>query len=261
MESSAPSDWDQVRLLSDVLLQKVVPIFANDWNDRPRHVGCGFLLRQADSLFLISAGHVLNEMKGHQLFYYLSASEALMLRGSPVIDDKHDVAVLQLPASASLPKVESGKGVLEPKHLRRDLHPRSRYTYGLVGYPASRTKASGFAKHVVTEGNSWVGEGAPDDAYEPCNADPKAHILVKFTPKAAFTGPDSAPIRFPAPRGMSGAPVWALYSTSRDEFVVSVVGIATDHLKEHRTIQATDVGFALNLINQIQGEPDRFERS
>jgi hypothetical protein len=176
-----------------------------------------------------------------------------MLRGTPVLDDECDVAVLQLSTSTSLPKADSGKGVLEPKHLRRDLHPRSRYTYGLVRYPASRSKASGFTNLVVPEGNGGVGEGAPDGAYQLCKADPQVHILVTFTPEAAFTGADSASIRFPVPRGMSGAPVWALYSTSRDELVVSVIGIATDHLKQQRAIKATDVGFALDMINQAQG--------
>jgi hypothetical protein len=248
--------------LSNHLLQHIVPLFADRPSGRPQLVGSSVLVSSGTSFYLVSAAHVLDELKaGHELFFYIEPKTIRKLSGNlrltkvpPGEDrklDRLDIGVLKLQGPTLPPYPGVRKYPLPISAFMVNALPREAKQYLLVGFPESKSRANPAVRDLASEPCSFRNVSCPVSKYSELDVTPKHHIVLSFDVKQTVT-PSKEIRAFPNPRGMSGSPIWLLYDENgpNDPNQTPVVGIAIEHHKTERAIVATDIDIALRLINE-----------
>lgn len=253
-----------VTRLATILSRHVVPLFI-EGQGKTHLCGSGFLVSAGASSFLISAAHVFDELRDHNGFFYIepktkrSLSGQLRLTKAPDGKNRNqdtlDVGVLKLKSPGFPPYPAVNKCPLSIGSLLPNALPREHKTYLLVGFPESQSRVNPVQKEIESKVYAFRNISHPTKKYAGFGIKPENHIAIVFDIKRSV-GSDNYRRQFPDPRGMSGSPVWLLYDEqelhdqkSDDSQKMFVVGIAIEHRKEHRAIVATDIGVALEMIN------------
>ncbi len=254
---------EMIAEISTMLSRYTVPLFIEGAGRKPQLCGTGLLVSANANSFLISAAHVFDELrKGHEVFFYIEPKTKLKLSGRLRLtnipegkdreEDVLDVGVLKFegPGLPPYPAVE--KYPLPVDALLPNALPREGKTYLIVGYPSSQSPVNPVKRAVTSKVYSFRNISHPKDKYGEIGVKPESHIAIIFERKQSI-GPDGNPRQFPNPRGMSGSPVWLLYSEQEepnDPKQIPVVGVAIEHRRDQRVIVATDIGLALAMINE-----------
>lgn len=253
---------DIITRLSNLLLQHIIPLFANRANGKPQLVGSSVLVSSEENFYLISAAHVFDEIKsGHELFFYIESNKIRKLSGNlrltkPPLgknrkSDRLDIGVLKLNGPGLPPYPLVQKWPLPIGALMANILPRERKQYLLVGYPESRSRFNPVKRDLPSEPYSFRNISAPQSIYSELQVSSQENIVLSFD--VSHTVMPNMEIRsFPNPSGMSGSPIWLLYDEmgANDPTQTPVVGIAIEHHQSKRAIVATDISIALRLINE-----------
>lgn len=248
---------------SEILTNYVVPIYFDDWNDRPVQEGTGFFVRVGNQHFFVTAAHVLDKRETTRLYYYiapnvtrhLSDEDYLTTRGSAALrraDDPLDVAVVRL-GQAVPPYREVQKLPFDIHQLMPRALPRGASDYIVVGFPETRNRPNHQRVDITARAYAYHNGSAHDDAYARLGLAPASHLLLKFDAHIGFKA-DGSKVQFPKPQGMSGSPIWRFQSeqqTPWDTYGFPAVAIATAHLKNERMMQGTDISVAIDLIGRL----------
>jgi hypothetical protein len=123
---------DPVTPLAEALLGHVVSLCTLPPCRRPEHVGTGLLLEMNGQYFIVSARHVLDEVKS--LFFYMKERSTRKLTGQLVLGrlergavDRIDVAVLRLEGPHLPPYEEAGIKCLQDLSM---IHPSALPRHG-----------------------------------------------------------------------------------------------------------------------------------
>ncbi len=260
---------EMVEKISTRLSRHIVPLFISGVGRIPQLCGSGFLVSVGSTSFLISAAHVFDELKkGRDLFFYmepktlrkLSASGQILVTkipdGKTREQDDLDVGVFKFEGSGQPPYPAVEKEALSVDALLPGALPREGKTYLIVGFPASKTRFNPINPALKSKVYSFRNISHPTDKYGEIGLEPQNHIAVIFERKRSV-GPDGKPRWFPKPHGVSGSPVWLLYSEQEDPDnpkPISAVGVTIEHRKDQRAIVATDIGVALDMIQRLYNE-------
>lgn len=248
-----------------ILSRHIVPLFIDRPDGKPQSFGAGLLVSANASSFLISAGHVFDEIReGREVYFYIEPKTKLHLsshlhlttipEGKDRDRDVLNVGVLKfgdphLPPYPAVDKWPLDVGSLAPYAL-----PREGKTYFILGFPGSKGQRDPKKRKIESKVYSYRNFAHPTERYKKFDVKPESHIAIIFSRKQSV-GPDGTPRLFPNPEGMSGSPVWLLpdeLEALNDPKHILVVGVAIKHLKYQRTILATDIGEALNMIRAFQ---------
>jgi hypothetical protein len=198
--------------------------------------------------------------EGHEPYFYIGPRTKRKLSGSTRLtrvpqgrgrrNDDLDIGVLRLegPGLPPYPSVEKYPlpiGALKPGAL-----PREGKQYLVAGFPGTQTSLDSAKREITTTLYSYRNISHSAEKYPSIGVDLQSHIAVIFDRKRSL-GPDGNHRMFPDPAEMSGSPVWLLYDQNgpNDPTQTPVVGVATEHRKEHRAIIATDISLALAYIH------------
>jgi hypothetical protein len=127
----------------NVLAQAVIPVYC-DYRSKPALLGSGFFLNVQGVHFFISVGHVLDEIKRRDLYFYSSPRIKRSLCGNLRLskDDSLDVGVLKLSGEPTPPYYDVDKFAVNLSWLRPGLIPRNGKRFLIVGFPASQNKVN-----------------------------------------------------------------------------------------------------------------------
>jgi len=254
--TSDPEFLEVIEEATNLLTKFVIPIYV-EVRGRPIQIGTGFFVRQGDHLCFASAGHVLEMLRDQELFIYISSHEIRKLSGKLFLtpfdanrdDDLLDVGVLRFSGEGKPPYADIEKFAMDISYLKTLPGPRSEKNYAIVGIPASKSRVNPAARQVAAAAYAYRAYSIDDAQYSQHGYDPSSHIILPFNPKRGFDTKGEHR-SFPKPNGMSGSPIWILYSDdeANDERVFSVAGIGTRHRRAEGLLIGTDVRVVLDMI-------------
>lgn len=241
--------WDVVTQVGDTLATHAIPLYVTGDHGTPEQVGTAFLLQFRGRHFLVTAAHVLTLQRTRSLFYYVATDTVRALDGRGLINEKDDVGILALGKLQALPQ---DKSAVPYFRCRPRLLPREAFTYAVVGFPATKSGLHRVTKQVIAAPYVWLGEGVPRAGLEHRSSSEEDRLLIKFNRKKGFSR--EMQITFPMPNGMNGGPIWTLFLNENSTPVdIELVGVATDHLIQEKTIMGSDIGVALRMIGDYIG--------
>lgn len=244
---------DQTRPL---LHRHTVPIIQQTY-DWPTLHGTGVLLQIADVPFLISAAHVLEEVKtARAMFVPGEIDQAQTLRGeyafSPPGDDR-DIGVVRLDDDVvALLKANSWEFLRLDKTvlLKGDELPPA--MYALYGYPIELHKREGA---VVEPRSYWLGRRPHQKTASALGLKPEHHVALRLDHDADEHILSANLKRPPGLLGMSGCGVWLVCddtdretpeSWSADSYVLAGIEHAFQERRDY--IKVTTMTKVLQLI-------------
>lgn len=257
----SPQYWATLDAVAQTLASYAIPLYV-DRRGGYEQVGTGFIVHFANRHYFVTAGHVLDIQKDHPLFFYTGSREIRRLDGisrSTVHEsgrraDMLDVGVVMLSNIASPPYPNVRKGAIEITMLAPG-RPRYGSTYLLLGFPSTKNKFNRVTGEVASKGFAWEGRSAPPDTYQRIGISEKLHLAIAFDSRVGVRA-DGTSVVFPKPQGMSGAPIWQLYTDDDMGHACFVVtAIAHTHRKQHGAIVCTDVRVACDLIGILATDP------
>jgi hypothetical protein len=195
----------------------VVPLYV-DADGTPCHIGTGFFLALPGGCLLVSAAHVLDEGRDRGMYFYSSPNTKRLVFGrltmsrhdGPRTNDMVDLGAVLLEGPALPPYPGIEKHPLPLSCIEAGLRPSSSARYGLVGFPASRTRVRHAPAEVRVEGHAYHAESAPSATYHDVGLSTESHICLMFDRKKSY-GLDGKGRSFPMPHGISGSPIFLLH--------------------------------------------------
>jgi len=262
LEIPTPSWTKYVRDLSDKLSRYVIPLFLKH-RGIPILVGSGTLVSVSNKCFLITAAHVVDPIRsGAELFFYVATGWTQNLSGNGVLtsmppsgnrnDDLLDIAVFQLSGPRLPPYPEVDKLSIPATAFKPHALPRDDKEYLLVGVPSSQATPRRTDGVLRLQTYSYRNGSLPHSRYLDLGLDPRTHIAIGFHQRKVLTD-DGRFTNAPNPSGLSGSPLWLLYSESEmlDPQTPQIVGIVTEHKKLKRFILATDIAVAIEAMRNV----------
>jgi hypothetical protein len=261
MPDDTPSEdlWSLMESHAGQLGRHVVPVYRDDDRGRPELFGSGLLLATGSGSFLVTAAHVLDQLKADEKPYLHFPRQKLWLTGRylqttpPSLgsrdDDMLDLGVLRLDGPAAPPYAAIEKFALPIDALMPGAIPRQRKQYCVLGFPSSQGEVDIGRREVVARAYTNLCLSAPPETYADLSLSTSSNIVLEFNRTRVF-GRNGQRQTFPEPAGMSGSPVWLLWDASgpNDDRQTPVVGILIEHQRDSRVLVATDVMFAVAMI-------------
>ncbi|MBV5325025.1 MAG: hypothetical protein J0626_07035, partial [Rhodospirillaceae bacterium] len=216
------------KILSDRLgptaeryLRYVVPLFNFERGSKPLVAGCAVKLAIESHRFLLTAGHVIDELSRVPLYVMADSGGWIQLTGESTStyplppntrdEDRIDAGVLRLD-EVSAPQVHGPYLGLKNLEIDESQAP-SRYCL-IAGYPSSRLKKNFEEKKVTPRALRY----AATQVFDYHTVDPEiqrySHVVLDFE-RDGVVGEDGLVMTAPAPDGMSGCGVWAWRSLLR----------------------------------------------
>lgn len=242
----------------NLLSKLVIPLYVDDARGRPQPCGSGFFVRAANVTLLVSAAHVLEQGKTAHLYYYIAPKLRRLVNGEMTSNkwvgsrdkDLLDVAAVRLEGGnlPPYPEVEKLAINLTLHPFAEELSPTA--NYGLIGFPASRSRIRHGPKEIRASAYGHLAESAPLREYAARGLRPDSHLYLVFNRKKSFDleGHGRA---FPNPHGLSGAPVFQIFDQGQQHQgqTFPLAGMVTTWWpQEHRILCASATSLR-ELIN------------
>jgi hypothetical protein len=242
------------------IYRATVPILGVQ-DDQIKHDRTGVLYRIAGEHFILTAAHDLRGIVEHNIGLYVSVNAPGILpfplaeaRFHSTEEVGRDVAAIWLPPDLAQ---EIGKHKDFLSHNQIDMNGiKRRVPYVFFGYPMDWSGHMIAEDHVYSRAMAFttfehVGERCPEESF----FDPNVHFALNFT-REAINFQAQASEKLPKLFGISGCGIWrvgdrgpgALEPRSPDN--LTLVGIQHRWFPSHNYIQATRVGYVLEMINQ-----------
>lgn len=220
----------------------VVPLYV-DLDGAPCHVGTGFFLALPKGCLLVSAAHVFAEGRGRSMYFYSSPNTKRLVLGKltmnrhegPRTTDMIDLGAVLLAEPELPPYPGIDKFPLPLSYIEAELRPSLSARYGLVGFPASRTRIRHLPPEVRVEVHGYHAESAQLATYYDKGLSPESHICLVFNRKKSY-GLDGKGRSFPMPHGISGSPIFLLHDLEdiqpRGKFLLAGVVTTWDQQRQ-----------------------------
>jgi len=249
------TDNDKIKNLITNLTTCAIPIFADDGNGHPSDDfrGSGFIVRDQDRYFLVSAKHVLKEMRNNRKLFmpmtkYTFDRSRLVCASVDV-----DVAVYDLgnrwPLPRSLDKAALPLELLSTSALPQDDRLSGpvdqKWMYLISGFPAADDQINRNTKSMTSTAYLYGGFDLGWQIYSTLrHLNPDIHLAFNHDEKTQFS-------QIPPPNGMSGSPVWLAYEDGEDlsnQKPFSVIGVFIEYYHRYQAAVAVHIKEVVKLI-------------
>ena len=227
----------------ELLTKFVVPLYADE-GGRPALIGSGIFVRHEETNFLISAAHVLENLRVRHVYYYVSPSTTRKITGRLTMNvhagsrdsDPLDLGAVQLEGVAQPPYPEVNKFSLSSTMLGSGRPASTTTRYAIIGYPASRSRIRRPAD-LIAEPYAYLAYSVEDEQYLREGLNRATHLCLSFDKKRSFDlfGQGRS---FPKPHGVSGSPMFVIYDTKEleEERPFTLAGIVTTWVPHRKKI-------------------------
>ncbi|MCI0660149.1 MAG: serine protease [Acidobacteria bacterium] len=251
-------DNADIKHMITILSMSVVPIFVENENGHPSDTdrGTGFIVRDQDRYFLVSAAHVLKKALKNQKLFIPMTGRALDPSRLVFAPDPIDIAIYDLgllwPLPQSLNKAALPLDLLSPLALPQDERlwgPKDqKWLYLISGFPATDDQIHRDARWMTSSCYLYGGVDYGDKIYEELtHLDRDVHLAFQHNDKTEFN-------EIPPPDGMSGSPVWLAYEEGEDlenHKPFSVIGVFIEYWHNYQAAIAVHISEAVKLISQF----------
>jgi hypothetical protein len=233
----------------------VLQLFEVPVGKRPSLFGNALMVRHLGRVFLISAGHVLNESppSGRLLFHFSSSGRSLarlrtrgiaFTQGGTEAEGK-DLLDLAAGELLSEPPTSDLKEPLDSSRLESLGPPALDDIYLATGFPSSRSRVDPSKQRLTVTLSGFRTTLAPASARAGLQVHPELQLVLSLNAaRMVFSDGGLRPIADPA--GMSGSPLWLLRG---DE--LKCAAILIEHHRLKKLLVATDVAVGLHLIESV----------
>ena len=252
-------EGDQTKNLITNLTTCAIPIFADDGNGHPSDDfrGSGFIVRDRDRYFLVSAKHVLEEMRNNRKLFMpmtrYTFDPSRLICASGCASGDVDVAVYDLgsrwPLPRSLDKAALPLELLSPSALPQDERlydpVDQKWVYLISGFPAADDQIDRVAKTMTSTAYLIGGVDLGEQIYSKLpHLDRDIHLAFMHIDKTEFN-------KIPELKAMSGSPVWLALEDGEDlrnSKPFSVIGVFIEYWDEHKAAIAVHIKEVVKLI-------------
>ena len=236
----------------DLLYPYVRSILGGKNKEIPEFVGSGFLLRDHENLYLVTAAHVMDFFVAENYPLFLDADSGLVgISGEAVCsytedpinrkDDRTDISIVKLSCDTQK-RLELTK-FIEMKHLDLIGEHDSQLGYFSVGITAKRGNKgiNRNEKLISTEPYGLLANESSLETYRKLKVTKSSHLALSYNLKEVYSQ-DKVKRTAPALKGLSGAPIWGFKRKSDTEIGAVVVAILIEyHQKDIKAILCTRV--------------------
>jgi hypothetical protein len=209
-------------------------------------IASGVLKKIAGHVFLFTAGHALETLRGHDIFIPVRDGRILPIGGSAYGSRALDAGILHLENPDLTPFLDialpAGMVFAQSNILEDRLV--------LSGYPARNFRRKG--KNASCDPGIYEVKGKPESAYRRVDRDPAKHILMEWNKK--IHAPQGV-VRSPSLAAMSGCGVWFVPPiTSRPLSIHApgplprLMGIFTEQRRRDAMLVATNVDVHVRVV-------------
>lgn len=196
----------------------------------------------------MSAAHVFEQTNPAEIYYYSESNVKRFLTGSLTTNrhfgsretDRIDLAAVQLSGTNLPPYLDVEKYAIPLSWLKPKKVVSLTARYGLVGFPASRSRTRNYPAEIRVSPYGFIGMSVPASTYAENGVNQDSHICLHFDRKRSF-GLDGAGRSFPKPHGISGSPIFLLFDQNEANPVSHflLVGVATTWIRERNLLIGT----------------------
>lgn len=241
-----------------VLTHFSVPLYVEDDFGRPALHGTAFFVKTGDAHFLVTAAHVLDTAHERGLFFYVGPDRIRSVSGVSTrsgrsavgrAKDILDIGVVRLTEDSVPPYPQVAKHAIDLEYLHPEYLPRANREYVLLGFPASKSKVSRADSTVLVAPHAYLCQPIHDSDYQKHGFKPETHLLLHLNLKVGY-GLNGQRQHFPKPQGMSGSPVFVLYSDGPEDNarVFPVVAVGIEYRSKEKLLVATDARYVLDAM-------------
>ena len=244
----------------DTLIKFSIPLYVDDEYGRPEQFGTGFFVRAEESLYLISAAHVLDNARTNKVYLYSTPKIRRYLTGKVITtghpdqrdEDVVDIGVLKMTGEALPPYSEVDKFPMDVSYLTPEYLPRSGKHYVIVGFPASKSRVDTIDRTTIAAPYAYRSDSIDDSEYARHGVNAETHVVLPLDVRKGMDA-DGLVRTFPKPNGMSGSPIVVLYESETEDRsgLFPVVAVGTTYRKSTKVLIGGDVQFALNIIRKF----------
>ncbi len=248
-----------------------IPLYAINRGD-PSVRGSGFIIKIGDDYYLVTAKHVFDQnwqpggvfiSPGPNKFF--PALGVQIHTGNTLTieeDDQADVTVVHLASKIPKPPYifanangeEMGHFVAIDENVSAMcVQPRTDCRYAVVGYPLSKNKITHARRYIQHNGYCHSDLSPGSAVYNRLGLDENKNILLKFDRKTG-TGNLGDGVIFPEPLGMSGGPIFQIFTNPANsaDFEFSIAGILTSREPNDGLMQGTDISRVFQMIRMLR---------
>lgn len=261
-ESQSRSEERSARL-AHRLIRSVLPLFVIDERDHLERIGTCVMVRVEAQLFLLTAGHVLADSGGRQLWAIsgpkgrtigLPAGTYVSHNG----DAEIDVGVIPLPANA-LHSFFDGCTPIEESEINESYvvdYGIGKNSIYLIGYPASNSqvRVNHADKTVRQTSFQFTGLAEVEEVYRRESLSVAHHLVVEF----ANVRSGGQPATPPKLQGVSGGGMFHLVTREADA-TIRLVAIATEHRRAPELVVGTRIEHFLAVARQLRARESGFD--
>jgi hypothetical protein len=239
--------------LAESLKQTVLPVFIHDETGRPSHLGSCVLVRLDDRHYAFTAGHVIEDAGGAQLWAAAANGKLERLPSIAQFSSANadepgdiDIGIVALESGSLGPFAEckflddiDAEGTAE--------HHWSDNSYFVMGYPGSRkqSETNHRRRKIHVKSFHLASNPPPGDPYKTEGLDRCLHLLVEFDYKDTLV--ERKIVRPPKVQGISGGGIFCISDNSNTG---PLIAIATEHRKRSRILVGTRVRYFVQIARE-----------
>jgi hypothetical protein len=231
--------------------------FFHDTDNKPsKAAGSGILIKYKDSLYVVSAAHVLAEHFNDT--YVILDDKELIIGGTSLStpmpksnnrnDDKLDISILKVDAQSRVDLLSRFKPI-EINEIEINHKFVAAPNYFLVGYPLTRTWKDWESKKIKSIAYTYHSELFNNYNYTKFGFKDSTTIAIKYEGKVTNA---SIPTPHLSPKltGLSGCGVWYFDNRNQKKLIGVVIERRTE--RGHSAILATKIDFVMGMIVKLK---------
>lgn len=258
-----------MRTFRDTLSLFSLPIYKHKKKGPPDSIGTGFVIDYFGSCYFVTAAHVMDHHDNDEpLFYFFSKSKRQYIEGPYRIssdnmserkNDKVDLIVIKLPDGKGRPEASINRRAILPHMITLDTTKLDDCRFIVIGYPVTKQKADYKNKRLNTNCYAWIGKSISDEIYSKLNIEKSQNLLIQFERKNILRTDNIVGSTFPAPQGISGAPVWHTIGYRNEEKIlvvddIKLAGVLIEHIPQKKMLLATSINIVLDMIVDLHND-------
>jgi len=241
-------------------LQKhIIPLYKIQDDDKSAdYVGTGFLLQYPnEDLFLFTCGHVVDQIYKNETEF-----EIWLYHSGELRQINHNTILTiskQINESRNADKIDFASYKILNQELKEALlteyrvidagdvvdlwHPQEKIIFAALGFPESKNKVKYNQRQLKNIPYAYKGCGVPIAEYKALNLDPLVHVAFRIDFSRCRDDSQNI-VQAPPPNGISGGPIFPLYSLSNSKtaFIPSpLAGITSFYMNKEKIIYGAKI--------------------
>lgn len=228
--------------------------------NKPEPLASGVLINVCDNVFLITAGHVIEDNNPENIgimiqrkFHHLNGEVRFVEPSKSDQNDKIDLAVWKIDDDVAF-ELNKRYCFLDINKVEYTHQPSSDKRYLIVGFPTKRTKLNIKSQNIKPNPFILLTKEVERNFYNRLNIQNHSNIILEYRIAKIKSFATGSYGKGPFPEGLSGCGLWHLPNLLVEKgkkASFKLVGIMIGYRKEFNIVVSTRIHFVTELLRQI----------